>query len=395
MNLYVRTLEKIEERKRRNLSGEFNCIPSPFPRFSTDFVGIEKGRYYLVTGVAKSAKTQFATRVFIYESLKYAYLYPEKLRLKVFYYPLEENPETIFLRYICFLLNTESEGKIRISATDLKSTQKDHPVDSAIIELLQSEQYKKQLEFFEQCITFSEQTNPTGIYKECRDWAESNGKLIRVPIEYVDSESGDTKKVLKVDHYEANDPYLYTIIFIDHISLISTEKGMNLRESIIKLSSYLVKLRNFYEFTPVVVQQQASDIESTDNFKLGRTRPTTAGLADSKYTARDCNIAFGVYSPYKYNEKLYLGYDITKFKNNIRFVEVLINRDGESNGICPLFFDGVTCNFQELPKPNSPDIPQVYQFLDKLRGEGNSVMMLISVKKPIIFNLISKIWEKF
>lgn len=374
MSILVSLLEDLEKRRERNVLGEFNCIPSPFLRFSTDFVGIEREKYYLVTGLAKSAKTQFASRVFIYEPLKQAFLNPDRIKLRIFYYPLEESPKAVFLRYISYLLYTESEGKIRLSSTDLKSTKKGNPLKAEILELLSSEVYKRQLDFFEEHVVFSEETNPTGIYKECRDWADTNGKTIRVPVEYKDSLTGEIKTKMKVDHYEPYDQDLYTIIFIDHISLISPESGMNLRESIIKLSSYLVNLRNFYGFTPVVVQQQASDVESVESIKMGRTRPTTAGLADSKYTARDCNIAFGIHNPYKYDEKSYLGYDITKFKGNIRFVEVLVNRDGESNGVCPLFFDGATCFFKELPLPNSKDIAQVYTFLDNLKSKTLMVL---------------------
>lgn len=368
MNLYIRVLENMKKRRDRNIAGEYNCIPSPFPRFSNDFVGVEQGKYYLVTGVAKSAKTQFASRVFVYEPVRQAYLHPDKIKLKCFYYPFEESPEAVFLRYISYLIYTESEGRIRLSSTDLKSTKHDKPLSDEVLELLASDEYEEQLNFFESVVYFSEQTNPTGINKECRDWALQNGELIRSnPITYEDPD-GIEKTTSKVDHYEAKDPNLYTIIFIDHISLISTERGMNLRESIIKLSSYLVRLRNFYNFTPVVIQQQSSDTESIDSIKLGRTKPTIAGLADSKYTARDCNMALGVHSPYKYDEKEYLGYDITRFRNNIRFVEVLVNRDGESNGVCPLYFDGVTCTFRELPLPKSSDIPKVYKYLDNLRG---------------------------
>ena len=58
-----------------------------------------------------------------------------------------------------------------------------------------------------------------------------------------------------------------------------------------------------------------------------------------------------------------------KFKDNIRFLEVVVNRDGEMGGLCPLFFDGAVCRFEELPKPGDKEnIQKVYQYLNKLRG---------------------------
>ena len=38
-------------------------------------------------------------------------------------------------------------------------------------------------------------------------------------------------------------------------------------------------------------------------------------------------------------------------------------------GILPLYFDGATCTFAELPKPNDTDnLRRVYQLLDRIRG---------------------------
>lgn len=56
--------------------------------------------------------------------------------------------------------------------------------------------------------------------------------------------------------------------------------------------------------------------------------------------------------PYRFALKEYEGYDISKFKDNIRFLEMIVNRDGEMGGLCPLFFDGAVCQFNELPRPN-------------------------------------------
>ena len=42
---------------------------------------------------------------------------------------------------------------------------------------------------------------------------------------------------------------------------------------------------------------------------------------------KTCNILLGLFSPYKFEMKEYKGYNITRFKDNIRFLEVLVNRD--------------------------------------------------------------------
>lgn len=48
--LVSRVVNDIKDRRQRVLDGQINCIPSPFKRFSDDFVGIEQGSYYVITG---------------------------------------------------------------------------------------------------------------------------------------------------------------------------------------------------------------------------------------------------------------------------------------------------------------------------------------------------------
>lgn len=48
-------------------------------------------------------------------------------------------------------------------------------------------------------------------------------------------------------------------------------------------------------------------------------------------------------------------------------------------GILPLYFDGATCTFAELPRPNdSANMQQVYQLLDKIRNVN--VLMFTFIK---------------
>lgn len=84
----------------------------------------------------------------------------------------------------------------------------------------------------------------------------------------------------------------------------------------------------------------------------------------SKYTARDASVFFGITNPFAFELPSYLGYEIHRLRNHARFVEIVLNRHGKSNGICPLFFDGATCNFQELPLPEDKvGLQRVYDYI--------------------------------
>ena len=102
--LVDRVITTLEKRRERLLSGEVNCIPSPFKRFSNNFVGVEQGKYYLISGSTKSAKTQIANFMFLYNSIFYAYKNQDRIRLRILYYPLEETQEAITTRFMCHLL---------------------------------------------------------------------------------------------------------------------------------------------------------------------------------------------------------------------------------------------------------------------------------------------------
>lgn len=330
----------LEERRNNVIEGYVNCIPSPFPRFNNAFIGIEQGSYMAITSYTKGGKTQFALNL-LFNALLYAYDNPNSLRLKIFYFCLEETAQKIYIRFMCWLLYRFDH--IRVSPRDLKSST-NKPIDESILNILKQEKYTKYFEFFEKVFCFSQTGNPTGIYKECKAYAEHNGIVHTKKVSYTDTEV--------FDYYESNDPHEYRIIVIDHISLIDQERGFSKKEAIDKLSEYLSTiLRNKYNFSPIVIQQQSAENESADNVKLARVRPSGAGLSDSKYIQRDVDTLMGLFSPHKFGLREYYGYDISILKDNIRFLEVLASREGTVGELIALYFDGATCTFTELPKP--------------------------------------------
>lgn len=379
MSLVERVLSQLKERRERVLSGEVNCIPSSFSRFRNDFVGIEQGRYYLISAHQKCGKTNFMSYTFIYQPLLYAYKNPDKVKLKIFYYPLEETKEEITMRFMSFLLYHISQGRIRIAPIDLKSTNENKILSEEILDLLESDDYKDMLSYFENSITFCESTNPTGMWKDMTKYAEENGTIHYKNIDIIDKLTGETTIKRTFDYYEPNDPKEYVMIAWDHAGLTSLERGMDLRQTINKLSEYFVILRNKYNYSPVLVYQQSTETQSLDAFKSNKIRPTVSGLSDSKYPARDCSIMLGLSNPYAFELPEYLGYDITKFRDNIRFLEVVVNRFGASNGILPLYFDGAVTLFNELPSPKDKNaLSQIYNYIDRVRNSTSAFLFFIS-----------------
>lgn len=256
---------------------------------------------------------------------------------------------------------------IRVSPTQLKSTNKEHPLPQETLDAIAK--YKPYFNKIEEIVEFIDDIrNPTGIYKFVRGYARANGTQHTKKIEI----KGELTEI--DDWYEPNDPEEYVMTIIDHIGLISTEtiggKKLNMHESITKLSSeYLITLRNKYNYIPVVVQQQASAQESVENMKHNKLKPSLDGLGDCKLTQRDANVVLGLFSPFRHEIKSYRNYDIEFFRDNIRFLEVLASREGGGGTVCPLYFDGAVNYFKELPKPDDHrGLKSVYDYVKNIRG---------------------------
>ena len=381
METTERILRELRERRNNILSGNINCIPSPFARFRNDFPGIEQGKYYLLSAATKVGKTQLMNYLFLYNSVLYAYNNPDKIHLKILYYNLEETQDAIILRFMCHLLYVLSHKAIRKTPNDLKSVREDKVIDSETLDLFETDEYKNILDFFEKTVSFYDDKNPFGIFKQAKVYAENNGVTYKRKLDIRDKDGNVVEGKEVFDYYKPYDEKEYVMVIVDHISLISPDGKQDLREGIVCLSNYMIQLRNRYRYIPVMVQQQGTETTDLEAFKNKKIRPTVAGLSDSKYTAKDCNVMLGLCNPYAYEMQSYCGYDLTKLKGNARFLEVVINRDGESNGMIGLYFDGAVNYYEELPSPRTQEYNQLADSVERRRN----VLLLIKSKLKQLF----------
>lgn len=364
MGLVQRVIDNIEERRDKIIKGEVNCIPSPFTSFTDSFPGVEQGKYYLVSASTKGAKSQLASYLFLYVPLLYAYNHPEQIRIKIFYFPLEETPEKITMRLMSHLLYTKY--RIRISPSKLNSTVKGEIFDQKVLDALNNPKIRDILDFYESHTYFITRRNPTECWKTVSKYAEEAGIIHRKTIFIENKETGVKQEKNVFDYYEPKDPKEYVIIFADHAGRLEQERGMTKKETIDKLSEYFMIFRDHYNYTPVLIQQQNSDTISLDAFKANKIRPTYNGLMDSKQPGQDCSLMLGLTCPFSFELPTYLKYDITQLRGYARFLEVVLNREGESNEVLPLYFDGATNFFVPLPKYNDiANLQKVYDLVQK------------------------------
>ena len=142
------------------------------------------------------------------------------------------------------------------------------------------------------------------------------------------------------------------------------ERGMSLKECIDKLSEYFMVFRNHFNYIPVMIAQQNAETISLEAFKANKIRPTLAGIADSKNVGKDCSLMLGITNPFAFEVPEYMKYNIRRLKGYARFLEVVLNRDGESNGVLALYFDGATNYFAPLPRADClSELDKVYQLV--------------------------------
>lgn len=369
-NLYNRTLSFIKNRRKRLLEGKINCIPWGLPRFEEESPGIEQGKYYLITANSKIGKTQITDWLFLYNTIRQVMDNNLDIKLKIFYFSLEMSQEEKMLSAFANILFVKEN--IIVSPKDLKSTKSDKILSEKIINII--EKYQPYFDKILEVVEFIDNIkNPTGIYKFMRQYAKDNGTQHTKNITFVNNKTKE-KTIKEVDdYYEPDNPDEYVMCIIDHISLINTEKKdgkqLTLFQSIVELSSnYLIKLRNKYNYIPIVVQQQAAAQESTENLKYNKLKPSLDGLGDCKLTARDANVILGLFSPFRHEIPEYMGYNVKFFKDNIRFLEIIGGREGGAGTICPLYFNGAVNYFKELPlSSNIIALKKVKEYIEKIR----------------------------
>ena len=98
-----------------------------------------------------------------------------------------------------------------------------------------------------------------------------------------------------------------------------------------------------------------------------KLEPSLDGLGDNKTIARDVNIALGLFAPDRYKITEHNGYNVIRFRDKYRSMNIMKSRDGIANKKLPLFFNGAVDFFKELPKSdNMEDIERVYEHINQL-----------------------------
>ena len=344
MSIFDRAIGRIQE----NMVKEINCIPWGLPRFEVYNPGIIKKRYAIITANSGVGKSSFADHMYLYNVYDFIKKNPG-IKAKIFYYSLEIDKETKLINGISRRLFTQF-GIVADSKT-LLSYSKNRCSQEILEKINLTRDYFEELE--DVLIISDDNINPLGIYKDIEAYANTNGKTFYKNTEFTKPD-GTTETKVGFDYYIPNNPDEYVFIIVDHAALLNEEKGFDgnktIKGTIEKHSLNMVKVRNRYSYNPVLIYQQSAAKESNESVKLNKLEPSREGLGESKVPTRDCDLMLGLFSPALHELPTYRKYDITRLKDNYRFLQVLKDRYGEMNVSTHLYFNGAVGYFAELPK---------------------------------------------
>lgn len=339
MSIFNNALSLIEQ----NRNNKHNCIPyeKKLPRFSEYLPGIEKKRYYLISGASGAGKSQFTDDFFIFTPYDFTLEEETDITVKYIYYSLELDKISKMHQWMSRRLYTHYG--IRSGMKVLQSVGKNRLNDNLWMAVQETREYFERLE---DVITMYDGTiKPSMIEKDIEEYAMLNGKF---NVKEVLNEQGDLVKVF--DNYIPNRPKEYVMIILDHYSLLSSDNGSSIKQTIEDVSKTFVKARNKYSYIPVPIQQQSASGEDLDHFKSSKLLPSKDTLGESKLTYNDCDLAIGIFEPQKHEIKSDRGYNIFEMRDGYRYINIFKNRYGTSNVGVGLYFDGAVNFFKELPK---------------------------------------------
>ena len=342
------------EKAYRRANGLFNCLPFKFKRGRVKFPGFERGKYYLWTANQKVGKSKLVDDQFIHYPHELRTKHSRDIRTRVLYFSLEETEDMKGDQMDCYTL--WSQHHIRVSPKELNSISCECPDN--ILKLTESEESTTFTDSMLQNVEYvGDIKNPTGIYKKVKEWLAEFGTFNYTKGKKQDAFGNwvEAEVVDKNNPYTQNDPEEFIIVIIDNFANLNTERGWDLRETINKMSKYCMELAQ-YGIIVNGVQHQAQSQESLENLKYSQVVPTINGLGDAKTTARDAFAVFGLFSPMRFLIQNHLKYDVTVFKEYLRFLYIVTDRDGAMGTVIPLLFRGDVSTFEELPKPERLDL---------------------------------------
>lgn len=333
------SFENLKREVEAGLQGKNSGIPMGFRRLNK-YIGIRKRMYYLTGGLTGSGKTSLIDDAFVLNPYDW-YLenkHKTNLKFKIIYRSMERSRIYKHAKWISRKIFLSHGTILPVSRllgwNDEKMTKDEHDLFLS---------YRYYIDEMEDVVTLIDgPENPIAIAKHLKGHALKNGVI------------EDIDEYNRI--YIPNNPDDITIVVIDHIGLLKLTKEHNTKKAAIdKMSDELRYARDFYGYSPVVVQQLNRDIANPIRLKNGDVEPQLEDFKDSSQTQDDADVVMALFDPMRYKVPDPSGYNLGKLKDEygakyFRSLRLIKNSYGEDDVRIGLGFLGQVGTFKELPR---------------------------------------------
>ncbi|TAG43098.1 MAG: hypothetical protein EAZ31_05020, partial [Cytophagia bacterium] len=315
---YSRFLDTI----KAGMQGDNEGLPIDMPALEEFIPNLQRKHYYLIGGNTGSGKTTivkdklFLTPFEHVRDIELSQVNPRNVDVEGLYFSYEMDRESLIAGSISrrIYLDTKAQGHAKTLNVNYIMSRGKNRLSEEDYQLVRS--YYNYWDWFESKVKFIDTSmSIEDMNAEIHALAKRNGT----------NYTADGK----FSYYMPNNPNKHLVVYIDHLALIELSRGKSLVETMEELSHNLVKARNSYYMTFVVIQQLNMDLFDPVRVKIGRLGPMLSDFGDSKKISRDAEVVLALHNPAMFSQSNYAGYDITKLKTKFRSVEVLKNRYGE------------------------------------------------------------------
>lgn len=303
--------------------------------------GFKKGVYKLVFSKSSVGKTSFVIYTDIYNILKN---YPDK-KILICYFSLEIGASTLLAKILSLYL--WEEFGVELTYMQLLSFSKKLP-DDIYEYVIKAKAWLESIS--SKFIIIDKQLNADSFYAAMMELHKTHG---------VFSKSEDGKR----SFYTPNDPELIINVVVDHLLLVSPQKGRTKKEEMDLISTYCVRFRELCQTSFDIIMQENRNAGTVDRRKMELQEPTVDDIQQTSEPLQAADICIALFSPFRNQLKSYRSYRIYNDEDTGdkgledvgRAAIILKNRYGISNKVVPMAFMGSVGKFEELPKPEDVD----------------------------------------
>lgn len=350
-------MSDLKSRIEEGLAGKYEGLSNGFDRLNNYIFGVQRKCKTLIGGNSGTGKTTLCDYM-VSNAIQDAKA--KNIELDVFYYSYEIDKVTKQCNWLSTIIF--NKHGITIPPEKIKGLGQNR-LDSYELSLVNAEiPYME--EMFSKINFYFKPENPTGMYYTLWKHGEKHGELIYDY--YVNSEG---KKDRKIVGFKPHNPDWQCLVVVDHLSLLSLERGFSVKENIDKWSEYCVQLSNQFGISFFNISQFNDSLSSVERskFKGVDLSPQQSDFKNTRNPYDDSDVVIGLLNPWKLDMRESLNYKLTDFKSNFVMLKIIKNRLSVDNIAIGTLFNPKAGTFIELPKSNEMNEDLYKEYLNKLK----------------------------